>query len=203
MTRKKRNHNHASRGERNDITLMGTSKVILPADGTAIEVKLPECIEYFISEDGKLMFQKKQQEPANAPENFDITYDEIADKLFLGNEAYTNIGFGKVKKYFIPNIHHFAIQEGNCKTKAQVLKNLAFNKLINIANYLNDGWRPNFGEFLDSVYCIGRNKDGKVIPITCYAYNTGQVVFPSSYICKQAIRIMGEKSIHDLLNTEY
>lgn len=196
MTRKKRNHNHAVRGERNDITLMGTSKVILPADGTAIEVKLPECIILHLR-------GWQAHVPEKAPKNFGITYDEIADKLFLGKEAYTNMGFGKVEKYIIPKIHDFAIQEGNCKTKAQVLKLIAYNKLLNITNYLNDGWRPNFGNFLDSVYCIGRDKDGKVIPIACEAYNIGQVGFPSSYICKQAIRIMGKKSIHDLLNTEY
>lgn len=201
MTRKKRNHNHAVRNHPSDITMIGESKIVLPNDGTAIEVKLPECIDYFISEDGKLMFQKNQQEPANAPEKFVASYDEIAIQQYLGKDIFFFDGF-KVKNIKCHNML-LATQDNNARSEAQVRKQVAFSKLLNIANYLNDGWRPNFGEFLDPVYCIGRGKDGKVIPISCYAYNTGQVVFPSPYICKQAIRIMGKKSIHDLLNTEY
>lgn len=203
MARKKRNRNHSVRGERNNITMIGESKIVLPNDGTAIEVKLPECIDYFISEDGKLMFQKQQQEPANAPENFGITYDEIADRLFLDKDAYFHRGFGKVEMTHKPNIHDFAIDEENCKSESQVRKYLAYNKLLNIASYLNGGWTPTFGNFEKEAYAIGYDKDGNVSPIPCYSYNVGLVLFPSPYICEQAIRIMGKKSIHYLLSYEY
>lgn len=199
MTRKKRNHRHAANGI--NITKMVESSVILPPDGSAVQVPLPEGITFFISEDGKLMFQKKQQEPANAPENFGITYEEIAEKLYLGKRIYFSDGF-EIKSVTC-NSSALLKGEDNCRSEAQVLKYLAYNKLLNIATYLNNGWTPVFGKPFDEAYAIGYNKDGKVSPVACYSYNVGLVLFPSKYICEQAIRIMGKKSIHDLLNYEY
>ena len=121
------------------------SSVIVKNDGTATEIPVPDGYEVFISEEGKPMIRKKEEggeKPTHdSAEGNLITYDDILKKLFLNKESF-----------FIGNTTISSITTGvnsyshinNCTSEAQARRMAAFNKLQNIAKYLNGDWKPKF-----------------------------------------------------------
>lgn len=90
----------------------------------------------------------------------------------------------------------------NCTSEAQVKRLIAFNKLQNIAKYLNDGWKPDFKEGTYNWYIIKRRYGGyKAMFIS--SENDGIVYFKSQYLANEAIRLMGEDSLNDLFSTDW
>lgn len=94
----------------------------------------------------------------------------------------------------------------NCMTKAQAWRIQAFNKLQNIAVYLNDvEWKPNFelnqDGYRGKAYCIVReNGQYKVIQVNTYC---ALVYFQTKEKAEQAIMLMGGDLLEDLFNTEW
>lgn len=160
------------------------SKLRIPADGSAVEYPIPDNLQFFFDEEGKLMVRQKIEGDAkahDAEEGKPITYDDICKKLFLDKIAYKK----SVK----------------CTTPEQVKCMTAFNKLQNIAKYLNNGWVPNFN---------GKNKnwlirieDGKYVARFIKWFNNGSVYFKSEEAANEAIRLMGEDSLNDLFSTDW
>lgn len=176
------------------------SKLYIPNDGTAIEFPTPENLEFFFDEEGKLMVRKKQDgEPAPNEETQckPITYGDVLKELYLGKTAYwiydQNIGFGKQTSYNFED----AV---NCTSVAQAKRMVAFNKLQNIAKYLNKGWQPNFRD---------NSKKWSICKYICYGTqctietNEGNVYFKSADLADEAIRLMGEESLNDLFSTDW
>lgn len=67
------------------------SKLRIPADGSAVEYPVPDNLQFFFAEDGKLMARKKIEEdekPTKDDEGNPITYDDICKKLFLHKRTY-------------------------------------------------------------------------------------------------------------------
>lgn len=177
------------------------SKLRIPADGSAVEYPIPDNLQFFFDEEGKLMVRQKT-EHENVPNNEEgnpITYDDILKKLYFEKTAYwlcdkNNIVDGK--QYY--STYEDAI---NCTTRAQAKRMIAFNKLQNIVKYLNDGWKPNFD---DGTYKWGIVKDGNKY---CSRYNIltndGSAYFKSADLANEAIRLMGEESLNDLFSTDW
>lgn len=176
------------------------SKLYIPNDGTAIEFPTPENLEFFFDEEGKLMVRKKQDgEPAPNEETQckPITYGDVLKELYLGKTAYwiydQNIEFGKQTSYNFED----AV---NCTSVAQAKRMVAFNKLQNIAKYLNKGWQPNFRD---------NSKKWSICKYICYGTqctietNEGNVYFKSADLADEAIRLMGEESLNDLFSTDW
>lgn len=176
------------------------SKLYIPNDGTAIEFPTPENLELFFDEEGKLMVRKKQDgEPAPNEETQckPITYGDVLKELYLGKTAYwiydQNIEFGKQTSYNFED----AV---NCTSVAQAKRMVAFNKLQNIAKYLNKGWQPNFRD---------NSKKWSICKYICYGTqctietNGGNVYFKSADLADEAIRLMGEESLNDLFQTDW
>lgn len=176
------------------------SKLYIPNDGTAIEFPTPENLEFFFDEEGKLMVRKKQDgEPAPNEETQckPITYGDVLKELYLGKTAYwiydQNIEFGKQTSYNFED----AV---NCTSVAQAKRIVAFNKLQNIAKYLNKGWQPNFRD---------NSKKWSICKYICYGTqctietNEGNVYFKSADLADEAIRLMGEESLNDLFQTDW
>lgn len=176
------------------------SKLYIPTDGTAIEFPTPENLEFFFDEEGKLMVRKKQDgEPAPNEETQckPITYGDVLKELYLGKTAYwiydQNIEFGKQTSYNFED----AV---NCTSVAQAKRMVAFNKLQNIAKYLNKGWQPNFRD---------NSKKWSICKYICYGTqctietNEGNVYFKSADLADEAIRLMGEESLNDLFSTDW
>lgn len=169
------------------------SKLRIPADGSAVEYPIPDGLTFFFNEEGKLMVQKAPGDKNGEP----ITYDDICKKLFFNKTAYWVRG---------KNIEEDVIRESyndsdNCTSVAQVKRVVAFNKLQNIAKYLNKGWKPDFCS-LEKKWCIV--KDGESFS-TRYnqKINDASVYFKNKDLANEAIRLMGKESLNDLFSTDW
>ena len=177
------------------------SKLRIPSDGSAVEYPIPDNLQFFFDEEGKLMVRKKQDgEPALNEETQEkpITYDDICKELFSKKKTYW-LGNKKIN-FFYPDEFNFN-DINNSTSEAQVKRLAAFNKLQNIAKYLNNGWVSNFN---------GKNKnwlirieDGKYVAKFIKWFNNGSVYFKSEEAANEAIRLMGKNSLNDLFSTDW
>lgn len=178
------------------------SKLFIPNDGTAVEFPIPENLKFFFDEEGKLMVCKKHAQndhPQNEKtQEKPITYDDICKELFQEKKTYW-LGNKKIN-YFYPDGVNFN-DINNCTSEAQVKRLAAFNKLQNIAKYLNNGWVSNFnGENKNWFICIDGGKYGAKFSKW---FNDGSVFFNSEEDVEEAIRLMGEDSLNDLFSTDW
>lgn len=178
------------------------SSVIVPIDGTATEIPVPDGFDVFISEEGKPMIRKKTKEETKAideEEGNPITYDDILKELFYGKTAYWNTGKNGMSHETQSSIcYKDAI---NCTTPAQAKRLAAFNKLLNIAKYLNKGWKPDF-EGHSRKWLIVKYCDNYISQYNS-VMNEGSVYFKSEDISNKAIRLMGKDSLDDLFSTDW
>lgn len=160
------------------------SKLRIPADGSAVEYPIPDNLQFFFDEEGKLMVRQKiegDENPTDAEEGKPITYDDICKKLFLDMIPYKK----SVK----------------CTTPEQVKCMTAFNKLQNIAKYLNGDWMPDFDGYNKNWFI--RIENGKYVARFFKWFNNGSVYFKSEEAANEAIRLMGEDSLNDLYSTDW
>lgn len=175
------------------------SKLRIPADGSAVEYPIPDNLQFFFDEEGKLMVRQKT-EHANVPNNEEgnpITYDDICKKLFVNNKIYWAYKDGIDSDMASPSNYK---DVDNCTSEAQVKRLIAFNKLQNIAKYLNGDWKPNFRD---------NSKKWSIRKYICYGtqcsieLNEGNVYFKSADLADEAIRLMGKESLDDLFSTDW
>lgn len=160
-------------------------KLRIPDDGSAVEYPTLDNLQFFFAEDGKLMVRQKiegDENPTDAGEGKPITYDDICKKTFLNMIPYKK----SVK----------------CTTPAQVKRCDAFNKLQNIAKYLNKGWKPDFTNGTQKWF-IAEQYFGEYQAKFTYSGNYGIVYFKSKDLVLEAIRLMGEESLNDLFSTDW
>ena len=177
------------------------SSCIINGDGSATEIPIPDGFQIFISEDGKPMIRKKIEgdvvnKTPDAAEGNPITYDDILKKLFLNKESFF-VGSSTISS-MTTGVNSYS-HVNNCTSEAQAKSIIAFNKLQNIAKYLNDGWKPNFEDsgkkwyiFKDILYDVTFN----------YTSNQGSVYFKNADLADEAIRLMGKESLDDLFSTD-
>lgn len=178
------------------------SKLRIPADGSAVEYPIPDNLQFFFDEEGKLMVRQKIEGDAEATskkEGKPITYDDICKELYLGKNAC----WVTSKNNVFQEVQTLSSYEDviNSTTPAQAKRYAAFNKLQNIAKYLNKGWKPNFD---DGTYKWSIVKDRNEY---CSRYNRlkndGSVYFKDADLANEAIEIMGENSLNDLFSTDW
>ena len=157
--------------------------------------------QIFISEDGKPMIRKKIEgdvvnKTPDAAEGNPITYDDILKKLFLNKESFF-VGSSTISS-MTTGVNSYS-HVNNCTSEAQAKRIIAFNKLQNIAKYLNGDWKPNFKDgskkwyiFNDTLYDVSFN----------YTASQGVVYFKNADLANEAIRLMGKDSLNDLFSTD-
>lgn len=178
------------------------SKLYIPNDGTAVEYPIPENLKFFFEEEGKLMVRKKQDdEPAPNEETQEkpITYDDVLHELFLDKIA-SWIGISKIYTATVGRANYNDLN--NCTSYAQAKRIVAFNKLQNIAKYLNEGWKPDFTDGTQNWF-IAEEHFGEYKAKFTYSGNYGVVFFKSKCLANEAIRLMGEDSLNDLFSTDW
>lgn len=178
------------------------SKLYIPNDGTAVEYPIPEKLKFFFDEEGKLMVRKKQDdEPAPNEETQEkpITYDDVLKELFLDKIA-SWVGISKIYTATIGRANYNDLN--NCTSYAQAKRIVAFNKLQNIAKYLNEGWTPDFTDGTQNWF-IAEEYFGEYKAKFTYSGNYGVVFFKSNCLANEAIRLMGEDSLNDLFSTDW
>lgn len=177
------------------------SKLRIPADGSAVEYPIPDNLQFFFDEEGKLMVRQKT-EHENVPDDKEgkpITYDDICKDLFYNKDAYYLDESNKISSWAMTSSNYNDLD--NCTSIAQAKRMIAFNKLQNIAKYLNGDWKPNFDRD-DEKWNI--NKEGDTfIEMYTRTLNKAGVYFKSQELTKEAIRLMGEKSLNDLFSTDW
>jgi hypothetical protein len=178
------------------------SKLRIPADGSAVEYPIPDNLQFFFAEDGKLMVRKKT-EHETAPDDKEgkpITYDDICKDLFYNKDAYYLEESNKVSSWVMTSSNYN--DSDNCTSIAQAKRMIAFNKLQNIAKYLNKGWKPNFKDAIQNWF-IAEEYSGEYKAKFSYSGNYGIVFFKSKCLANEAIRLMGEDSLNDLFSTDW
>ncbi len=198
---------HAEGISNQDVTNINNGKASLtkctiPTDGTAVELPIPDNLQVFISEDGKPMIRKKIEgdaKPTNdAEEGKPITYDDICKDLFYNKDAYYLDESNKVSSWVMTSSNYNDFD--NCTSIAQTKRMIAFNKLQNIAKYLNGGWKPNFKYSSKNWYIY---KDILYGVTFSHTTNQGIVYFKNADLADEAIRLMGKDSLNDLFSTDW
>lgn len=178
------------------------SKLRIPADGSAVEYPIPDNLQFFFDEEGKLMVRKKiegDNKATGAVEDEPFTYDDICKKMFLGKRIFFINGKGiEFTKAHDENYDDV----DNSTSFAQARRMAAFNKLQNIAKYLNNGWQPNFTDARQNWY-ISKKLNGEYKAMFSYSDNFGVVFFKSECLVNEAIRLMGEDYLNDLFSTDW
>ena len=75
------------------------------------------------------------------------------------------------------------------------LKCIILRKLLEIANYLNGDWKPDWNDVNQIKYFISYNKDQKFHVEGCYYTNYQGIVFSSYENAEKAIDIIGEEEL--------
>ena len=178
------------------------TKCIIPTDGTAVEFPVPDNLQVFISEDGKPMIRKKIEGDVETPDDKEvkpITYDDICKDLFYNKDTYYLDNDNKISSWVMTSSNYKDFD--NCTSIAQAKRMVAFNKLQNIAKYLNDGWKPNFDSNYSNWNIVKINNS--YYPNYNRLTNNGSVYFKSAKLTNEAIRLMGEDSLNDLFSTDW
>ena len=179
------------------------SRLRIPADGSAVEYPTPDNLKFFFDEEGKLMVRQKiegdEKATNDTEEGKPITYDDICKELFLNKNTYF-FDDDKVLSMEPPYSNYKDFD--NCTSRAQVKRFIAFNKLQNIAKYLNKGWKPNFKDATQKWF-IDKQYFGKYQAKFSYSDNYGIVYFKSEKLANEAIEIMGKESLNDLFSTDW
>ena len=84
---------------------------------------------------------------------------------------------------------------------AQAKRMLAFNKLMNIAKYLNGDWKPDFDGHHKN-WNICKEGDDYFALWTDFTENCS-VYFKSEEAACEAVRLMGKDSLNDLFSTDW
>lgn len=133
-----------------------------------------------------------------------ITYDDVIHILSLKYTfQYYISATGRIRR----NTKSFTScpDANNAYSKKQLMKLLAINKLMTVAKYLNDGWKPNWEDGGERKYCIEINglSESKIV-ITYYNHvNVSLVFFKTEELAQKAIKILGEDTIRLALTTDY
>ena len=177
------------------------SKLRIPADGSAVEYPIPDNLQFFFDEEGKLMVRKKTEHEAasNNEEGSPITYDDVCKKLFFDKKTYW-LGNKLIGSMPLSGTYYKDIN--NCTSEGQAKRLEAYNKLQNIAKYLNGDWKPNFTDATQKWF-ITEQYFGEYIAKFTYSGNYGIVYFKSKCLANEAIRLMGEDSLNDLFSTDW
>lgn len=177
------------------------SMLHIPTDGSAVEYHTPDGYFFFFDEEGKLMVRKNIEGEAETPDDKEdkpITYDDVLKELYYRKTAYwvgsTRIFNGTTDEYNYNDIN-------NCASEAQCKRMVAFNKLQNIAKFLNKGWKPDFT--YSSHYTICKDCTGEYCFLANDKYQSGAIYFKTEELAREAIRLMGESSLNDLFNEDW
>ena len=126
-----------------------------------------------------------------------ITYQDVKEKLFSDKEHYVEyagtINSNNTTRYYGENIII-------ATSKQQLEQLLALNKLMNVANYLNGDWKPDFTNFSERKWWIQYDFEDSMLDtdFSCY-YRNSVVYFKSEDLAIQAIEILGEEEVKKAL----
>ena len=121
-----------------------------------------------------------------------LTYKDVAEKLFEDKECYYLRQGAEIFAY-IPNLSSIPLAN-NATSEKQLQRLLAINKLMNVAEYLNEGWKPDWKDPLKSKWYILWDSCSSKFEIGYRnSYISGPIYFKTPDLALQAIEILGEE----------
>ena len=157
------------------------------------------------------MTQKEKEIKITVPEGYEIdkenstfecikfkkkglTYEDVAEKLFKNKTCYYLRQGARIVKYCPDSVD--MKKANNAASEKQLQRLLAINKLMNVAEYLNKGWKPAWKDTNKSKWFIAwDNCRNKFEPGYRNAYADGIAYFKTPDLALQAIEILGEEEV--------
>lgn len=126
------------------------------------------------------------------------TYKEVAELLLKGKTGYFTDANGNVTK--ICKLGNSWAYPNTAPTQEQLEWLIALNKLQNVANYLNDDWKPDWTDGDSKKYLLSYCEDTEYLGAQySYTDNFGDVYFKSRELALKAIEILGEEVVKTAL----
>lgn len=122
-----------------------------------------------------------------------LTYEDVAEKLFTDRIIYFIGDEAKIDTYTPDKDHtHLA---NNATSGKQLKRLLALNKLMNVAEYLNEGWKPDWKDSTVKWYLLWQACDEQLCTIDLSHIQYPGPVFKTPDLALQAIEILGEEEV--------
>lgn len=123
-----------------------------------------------------------------------LTYEDVAEKLFKKKKTYY-IRQGAEIDTFMPESYGVEFAN-NATSEKQLQRLLAINKPMNVAEYLNDGWKPDWKDSNQSKWYIYWDYSSTKFDIdACQLYKSEIIYFRIPDLALQAIEILGEEEV--------
>lgn len=123
-----------------------------------------------------------------------LTYEDVAEKLFKKKKTYY-IRQGAEIDTFMPESYGVEFAN-NATSEKQLQRLLAINKPMNVAEYLNDGWKPDWEDPNHRKWIIKWDSHNRTFNTSYWTtYQTGTVCFKTPDLALQAIEILGEEEV--------
>ncbi|MDR0368586.1 MAG: hypothetical protein LBH82_05540 [Bacteroidales bacterium] len=121
-----------------------------------------------------------------------MTLNDIMKALYFKKEAYFVDMFGKIKcnKTTLYN------DRNNCSSQKHIERWLSMNDLLNVAHFLNNGWKPDWQNMQEEKFIIVI-QNGTAAPQKTNI-PASFVYFSSEKTATLAIEILGEKQLLQL-----
>jgi hypothetical protein len=123
-----------------------------------------------------------------------LTYEDVAEKLFKNKKTYF-LGTLAHIDYFIPEANGIYLAN-NATSEKQLQRLLAINKLMNVAEYLNGDWKPDWKNVNYSKWFISWSYVQNNFEIDSqHVYQSVNIYFKTPDLALQAIEILGEEEV--------
>lgn len=124
-----------------------------------------------------------------------LTYNNVTEKLFTKRITWYIDSSAKIEKTFMPE--GYEMTYGIYATSQKQLQRLlAINKLMNVAEYLNEGWKPDWeNSNCSKWYIIWNHRLCKFIIDSGQLRQRNDIYFKTPDLALQAIEILGEKEV--------
>lgn len=158
-----------------------------------LKIQIPEGYEI---DKEKSTFEKIVFKEIEKPEP--KTYEEVAKLLLNGKTGYFTSADGNVVN--ISTVSRSYSLSNTAPTKEQLEWVLALNKLQNVANYLNDGWKPDWSDEDTKKYYLWYNhRFNKIQTDYVNRQSMGDIHFKSRELAHKACEILGEENVKKAL----
>ena len=128
--------------------------------------------------------------------------EDVYRRLFYEKKTYYFDRYGKIEDTTVYESNY--LDPNNCTSEKQAKKLLAINQLMNVAKYLNDGWKPNWNNYEECKYTICfDNSNTEIFIDVDYSIIRSIVYFKTKELAQTAIDILGEETIKLALSTDW
>lgn len=128
-------------------------------------------------------------------------YSDVARALFLDNKFY----FINQGGFIIESSSDIAFEDmNNCTSMKQGEKLLALNMMMNVAKFMNDGWKVgNIPRYNKYYWVLNTSNQTLRLGMSSSSEINGNIYFKSQEAARKALEILGEDVIKTALSVDY